>query len=88
VILNTISSLGRFTIIFNGGMDPAVKVNSMCRGNYEDHQCRFQCKKSATVHIFCICQILEKKWEYSETVHQLFIDIIKAYESVRREVLY
>jgi hypothetical protein len=34
--------------------------------------------------IFCIRQILEKKWEYSETVHQLFID----YDSVRREVLY
>jgi hypothetical protein len=31
---------------------------------------------------------LEKKWEYNETVHQLFIDFKKAYESVRREVLY
>jgi hypothetical protein len=29
-----------------------------------------------------------KKWEYSETVHQLFIDFKKAYDSVRREVLY
>jgi hypothetical protein len=27
-----------------------------------------------------------KKWEYSETVHQLFIDFKKAYVSVRREV--
>jgi hypothetical protein len=27
-------------------------------------------------------------WEYSETVHQLFIDFKKAYGSVRREVLY
>jgi hypothetical protein len=32
--------------------------------------------------------MLEKKWEYNETVHQLFIDIKKAYDSVRREVLY
>jgi hypothetical protein len=31
---------------------------------------------------------LEKKWEYSETVHQLFIDFKKAYDSVRREVPY
>jgi hypothetical protein len=38
--------------------------------------------------IFCIHQILEKKWEYNETVHQLFIDFRKAYDSVRREVLY
>ena len=36
----------------------------------------------------CIRQILEKKWEYNEAVHQLFIDFKKAYDSVRREVLY
>ena len=28
------------------------------------------------------------KWEYNEEVHQLFIDFKKAYDSVRREVLY
>ncbi|KAJ4447804.1 hypothetical protein ANN_09812 [Periplaneta americana] len=32
--------------------------------------------------------IMEKKWEYKGTVHQLFIDFKKAYDSVRREVLY
>jgi hypothetical protein len=41
-----------------------------------------------TDQIFCIRQILEKKWEYTGTVHQLFIDFKKAYDSVRREVLY
>ena len=35
-----------------------------------------------------IRQILEKKWEYNEAVHHLFIDFKKAYDSVRREVLY
>ena len=39
-------------------------------------------------HIFCILQILEKKWEYNEAVHQLFIAFKKAYDSVRTEVLY
>jgi hypothetical protein len=29
-----------------------------------------------------------KKWEYSKTVHQLFIDFKKAYDSVRKEVMY
>jgi hypothetical protein len=24
--------------------------------------------------VFCTCQIPEKEWEYSEAVHQLFID--------------
>jgi len=31
---------------------------------------------------------LKKKWEYSEAVHRLFINFKKAYDSVRREVLY
>jgi hypothetical protein len=38
--------------------------------------------------IFCIRQILEEKWEYNETVHKLFIDFKKAYDSVRREFFY
>jgi hypothetical protein len=38
--------------------------------------------------IFYMWQILEKKWEYNGTVHQLFVDFKKAYDSVKREVLY
>jgi len=53
-----------------------------------DHQCGFRRKGSTTDNIFCIRQILEKKWEYNEAVHQLFIDFKQAYDSVRREVLY
>jgi hypothetical protein len=29
-----------------------------------------------------------RKWEYNDTVHQLFVDFKKVYDSVRREVLY
>jgi hypothetical protein len=29
-----------------------------------------------------------KKWEHNETVHELFIDFRKAYDSVRREILH
>jgi hypothetical protein len=32
--------------------------------------------------------MLEKKWEYNGTEHQVFVDFKKAYDSVRREVLY
>ena len=53
-----------------------------------DHLCGFRRNRSTTDHIFCIRQILEKKWEYNEAVHQLFIDFKKAYDAVRREVLY
>ena len=31
---------------------------------------------------------LRKKWEYNKAVHKLFIDFKKAYDSVRREVMY
>jgi hypothetical protein len=53
-----------------------------------DHQCGFRRSRSTTDHIFCIRQILEKKWEYNEAAYQLFIDFKKAYDSARREVLY
>jgi hypothetical protein len=52
-----------------------------------DHQCGFRRNRSTADHIFCIRQILEKKWEYNSTVHQLFIDFKEAYNSARREVL-
>jgi hypothetical protein len=51
-----------------------------------DYQCGFRHNRSTTDHIFFIRQILEKNWECNETVHQLFIDFKKAYDSVRREV--
>jgi hypothetical protein len=53
-----------------------------------NHQCGFRRKRSSTDQVFCTRLILEKKWEYLETVHQLFVDFKKAYDSVRREVLY
>jgi hypothetical protein len=56
--------------------------------NIGDHQCGFRRNRSTTDQIFCIRQILEEKWKYNETVHQLFIDLKKAYDLVRREVFY
>jgi hypothetical protein len=53
-----------------------------------DHQCGFHRNRSATDQIFYFRQILEKKWEYNGTVHQLFIDLKKACDSVTGEVLY
>jgi hypothetical protein len=51
------------------------------------HQCGFRRNRSTTDHIFCNRQILAKSWEYNCPIHQLFIDLEKAYHSVRREVL-
>jgi hypothetical protein len=53
-----------------------------------DHQFEFQHNRSTTVQIFYIQHILEKKWVYNGTMHKLLIDFKKAYNSVRRAVLY
>jgi hypothetical protein len=53
-----------------------------------DHQRGFLHNRSTTGQIFYIQQILEKIWEYNNMLHQLFRDFKKAYDSVRREVLY
>jgi hypothetical protein len=53
-----------------------------------DQQCGFRRNRSTTDHVFCIRQIFEKKWQYNEAMHQLFVDFKKAYDSVRREDLY
>jgi len=42
---------------------------------------------SITDHICCRYQILEKKLEYNDAVHQLFIDFKKPWDSVSRKVL-
>ena len=39
--------------------------------------------------IYCaFVKYLKKKRDYNEAVHQLFIDLKKAYDSISREVLY
>jgi hypothetical protein len=53
-----------------------------------DYQCGFHRNRSTIDQIFYIRQILEKKWEYNGTVLQLFVDFKKAYDSIKREVLY
>jgi len=47
----------------------------------------FSVNRSTTDHIFCICQILKKQWEYSEAVHEQFMGLKKALDSFRR-VMY
>jgi hypothetical protein len=53
-----------------------------------DHQCEFRHNISTNDQIFCVRQRLRKKLEYNETARQQFADFIKAYGTVRREVLY
>jgi hypothetical protein len=48
----------------------------------------FSVNRSTTDHIFCICQILEKQWEYNEAVHEQFTDLKKALDSLRWKVWY
>jgi hypothetical protein len=48
----------------------------------------FDVKNQLLIRFVCIRQILQKKLEHSETVHQRFIDFKRAYDSVEREVLH
>jgi hypothetical protein len=46
------------------------------------------CHNSSTTNqIFYVWQILDEKWEYNGMVHQLFMDFMKAFDLVKREVL-
>jgi hypothetical protein len=67
---------------------PSLKPNVTCRQNYWDRQYGFQWNRSSTDEILCIHQTLYRKWEYNGKVYQLFTAFYKAYDSVRREVLY
>jgi hypothetical protein len=53
---------------------PLSKLSPHINKIIGDHLCVFRRKKWTTYQIFCIRQILEKKWEYNERVHQLFVD--------------
>jgi hypothetical protein len=48
----------------------------------------FDVTEQPVVRFAACVRYWRKKWEYNETVHQLFIDFKKAYDSVRRDVLY
>ncbi|KAJ4443698.1 hypothetical protein ANN_05373 [Periplaneta americana] len=65
--------------------DMLLKLNDSC----EQYGMKINANKTKTMVIERkIKKILEKKWEYKGTVPQLFIDFKKAYDSVKREVLY
>jgi len=42
-----------------------------------DHHRGFRRNRSTTHLVFCIRQMLEKKWEFSKAMHQLFTDLKK-----------
>ncbi|PSN38677.1 hypothetical protein C0J52_08897 [Blattella germanica] len=44
--------------------------------------------RSTIYQIFSLRQILEKKWDYNDTVRQLYVDFKKAYDSIKRGMLY
>jgi hypothetical protein len=47
----------------------------------------FDVKDQLLIRFSAFIRLWRKKLEYNETVHQLFTDFKKAYDTVRREVL-
>jgi len=50
------------------------RINPYAEEIVGDHQCGFRRNRSTADHIFCVRQILEKKWEYNAAV---FTDFMK-----------
>jgi hypothetical protein len=61
--------------------------NIICN-NHWTKECSRKLKIAFLLNVYDVCQILEKKWKPNEAVHQLFVDVKKAYDSFRREVYY
>ncbi|CAG9134902.1 unnamed protein product [Plutella xylostella] len=53
-----------------------------------DYQCGFRRNRSTVDQIFLLKQLMEKKWEYAQSIHSLFVDFTKAYDSIDREALF
>jgi hypothetical protein len=48
----------------------------------------FEVRDHLLIRSFTFVRYYRKKWEYNETVHQLFVDFKNSYDSVRKKVMY
>ena len=64
------------------------RLSPMAEEILGDYQCGFRQNRSTIDQIFTLRQILEKKWEYTGEVHNLFVDFKKAYDSIHRKGLF
>ncbi|XP_061719991.1 uncharacterized protein LOC133527116 [Cydia pomonella] len=53
-----------------------------------NYQCGFRQNRSTVDQIILLKQIMEKRWEYAQPVHVVFVDFAKAYDSIDRDSLY
>ena len=66
-----------------------METNNICEeSDFINNSGRFRRNRFKIDQNFGIKQTLKKMWEYNGTVHQLFIDLKKAYNSIIREKLY
>ena len=49
-----------------------------------EYQAGFRLRKSTTVQIFMVKNLLEKAWEHNVEIHQIFMDFQKLYDSTGR----
>jgi sorting nexin-29 len=53
-----------------------------------EYQTSFRIGRSTIDQLFTVKQILEKCWEHSIKVYQIYVDFKQAYDSINREMLY
>lgn len=71
-----------FAVVLLKRLEPCAESIS------EDYQCGFRKNRITIDQIFLLKQLMQKKWEYAQSVHSLFVDFTKAYDSVDRRILY
>jgi hypothetical protein len=68
---------------------PAIKVNPHCRWKFVGIvSVVFDAAGQLLITYCAFVKYLRKKWEYNESMHQLFIDLQKSYDTDRMGVLY
>jgi hypothetical protein len=65
-----------------------LDIKSICRRILGIISMGFKATDQPLIRFSAFVRYWRKNWEYYETVHLVFIDFKKAYNSVRREVLY
>lgn len=63
------------------------RIHPLSEDLINEYQYGFRTGRSTVDQIFTLRQICEKAWEYNKKAHILFIDFIKAYDSIHRKTL-
>lgn len=65
-----------------------ARISPYVEDSLDDAQCGFRPNRSTIDNIYILRMLGEKKYEFNQNVHMLFIDFKKAFDSINREYLW